>query len=149
MVSALAWRPRAGAGYSRTEEPRGGSDLRSRRRQSGLEDRRGGGYPRRLRIRKRADFVRLQRGYRGKKTAHFIVILAANPGAEGRLGITVSRKVGCSVERNRVKRRVREFFRLHREELQPAHDLLVIARTGAEKLSYEDVETELSAALAR
>jgi len=48
-----------------------------------------------------------------------------------------------------VKRRVREFFRLHRHELQPAHDLLVIARTGAEKLSYKDVESELSAALAQ
>jgi ribonuclease P protein component len=138
-----------GAGYSRTGEPRGESDLRSRRRQNGLEDKSGSRYPRRLRIRKRADFVRLQRGYRGKKTAHFIVILAASPQAQGRLGITVSRRVGCSVERNRVKRRVREFFRLHRHELQPAHDLLVIARTGAEKLSYEDVESELSAALAR
>ena len=93
--------------------------------------------------------MQLQRGYRGKKTAHFIVILAASPDAQGRLGITVSRRVGCSVERNRVKRRVREFFRLHRHELQPAHDLLVIARTGAEKLSYKDVESELSAALTR
>jgi ribonuclease P protein component len=102
-----------------------------------------------LRIRKRSDFVRLQRGHRGKKTAHFIVILAESPETEGRLGVTVSRRVGSAVERNRVKRRVREFFRLHRDKLQPAHDLLVIARTGADKLSYEDVETELSAALAR
>jgi ribonuclease P protein component len=93
--------------------------------------------------------VRLQRGYRGKKTKHFVVIFAASPKSYGRLGITVSRRVGCAVERNRVKRRIREFFRLHRNELQPAHDLLVIARTGAEKLSYEDVESELSAALAR
>ena len=92
--------------------------------------------------------MRLQRGHRGTKTAHFIVIFADGPGVHGRLGVTVSRRVGCSVERNRVKRRIREFFRLHRNELQPAHDLLVIARTGAEKLSYEDVETELSAALA-
>lgn len=61
--------------------------------------------------------------------------------------MTVSRKIGCAVERNRVKRRVREFFRLHRRELQPAHDLLVIARTGAEKLSYRDVESELVGAL--
>lgn len=122
----------------------------SRRRQNGLDDKKtGSGYPRSLRIRKRAEFVRIQRGYRGKKTAHFIVILAASSQSPGRLGITVSRRVGCSVERNRVKRRVREFFRLHRQELQPAHDLLVIARSGAEKLSYKDVESELSAALAR
>jgi len=149
MVSELAWRP--GRAY-RTQEPESQgakADLRSPRRQSGLEDSQGERIPRYLRIRKRADFVRLQRGYRGKKTAHFIVIFAASRETQGRLGITVSRRVGCSVERNRVKRRVREFFRLHRNELQPAHDLLVIARTGAEKLSYEDVESELSAALAR
>jgi ribonuclease P protein component len=102
-----------------------------------------------LRIRKRWEFVRLQRGHRGRKTAHFVVIVSPSQQAEGRLGITVSRKVGSSVERNHVKRRVREFFRQYRHELQPAHDLLVIARTGAEKLSYWDVESELSSALAK
>lgn len=71
------------------------------------------------------------------------------PGAEPdvRLGITASRRIGNAVQRNRVKRRVREFFRLYRKELQPAHDLLIIARLGAEKLSFKDVESELANAL--
>ena len=72
------------------------------------------------------------------------MILTPGPEPECRLGVTVSRKVGCAVQRNRVKRRVREFFRLYRHELQPAHDLLVIARPGAEELSFEDVEIELA-----
>jgi ribonuclease P protein component len=71
-----------------------------------------------------------------------IVVSAAEK--EPRLGITVGRKVGSAVRRNRVKRRVREFFRIHREELQPAHDLVVIARPGADRLSFKDVESELA-----
>ena len=104
-------------------------------------------YPRRRRLRKRSEFLRLQRAQRGRRTRHFIVIVAAGPEPEGRLGVTVSRKIGSAVARNRVKRLVREFFRLRRHELQPAHDLLVIARSGADKLSYRDVESELVDAL--
>ena len=121
----------------------------SRRHRSELDGRTGSGYPRRLRIRKRGEYLRLQRGHPGKKTAHFIVILVPNAKGEGRLGVTVSRRVGPAVQRNHVKRRVREFFRLYGHKLQPAHDLLVIARSGAEKLSYKDVESELSSILAR
>jgi len=91
--------------------------------------------------------LRLQRRYRGRKSPHFIVILTAGAEPECRLGVTVGRKVGNAVERNRVKRRVREFFRLHRNELQPAHDLLIIARAGAGRLSFKDVESELARVL--
>jgi ribonuclease P protein component len=89
----------------------------------------------------------LQLGHRGRKSAHFIVIFASGSQQDCRLGVTVSRKIGNAVQRNRVKRLVREFFRLHRSELQPAHDLLIIARAGAEKLSFRDVESELSGTL--
>ena len=75
------------------------------------------------------------------------MIFVPGPQPDCRLGVTVTRKVGNAVERNRVKRRVREFFRLHRNELQPAHDLLIIARAGADKLSFGDVESELARAL--
>lgn len=103
--------------------------------------------PRRRRIRKRPEFLRLQQGNRGKKSRHFIIIFAPGPVADCRVGVTVTRKIGGAVTRNRIKRRVREFFRLHRHELQPAHDLLIIARAGADILSYEDVESELAHAL--
>jgi ribonuclease P protein component len=89
----------------------------------------------------------LQLGHRGTKSHHFIVILAPGAQQECRLGVTVSRKIGNAVRRNRVKRLVREFFRLHRSELQPAHDLLIIARAGAETLSFKDVESELASTL--
>jgi len=67
--------------------------------------------------------------------------------SETRLGITASRKVGGAVERNRAKRLVREFFRLHRAKLQPGSDIVVIVRAGADKLSLEHAEEELASIL--
>ena len=121
--------------------------MSSRRRPSehGASSERG--FPRRRRIRKRAEFLALQREHRGRKSRHFVLIVAPGPEQDSRLGVTVSRKIGNAVARNRIKRLVREFFRIHRSELQPALDLLIIARAGADKLSFKDVESELGKAL--
>lgn len=78
-----------------------------------------------------------------------MVLQGASPISETRIGVTVSRKVGGAVQRNRVKRWVREYFRLNRTELQPSSDIVVIARAGADKLSFKDVERELGTVLKR
>lgn len=75
------------------------------------------------------------------------MLQSPGPTSETRLGITASRKVGGAVERNRAKRLVREFFRLHRAKLQPGSDIVVIVRTGADKLSFEHAESELGSIL--
>ena len=61
-----------------------------------------------------------------------------------RLGITVGRKAGPSVQRNRFKRRVREWFRQHRGELETAVDIVVIARRPAVGLSLAELGDRLS-----
>jgi ribonuclease P protein component len=63
--------------------------------------------------------------------------------AKCRLGITVSRKVGGAVTRNRVKRRVREWFRARRGSLGGGLDWVVIARAPAAGLAREATEDEL------
>ena len=63
-----------------------------------------------------------------------------------RVGITVSRTVGNSVVRNRVKRRVRELFRVIRPRLAATTDFVVIAKPGAGELTSAASVAELSAA---
>jgi len=64
------------------------------------------------------------------------------PVARPRLGLTVSRKVGNAVVRNRVKRSIREWFRIVKGDLQ-ARDLVVIARPGAARLAGVEIFAEL------
>lgn len=70
-----------------------------------------------------------------------------NDAARPRLGVTVSRRIGNAIVRNRIKRRVRESFRIAlRELLPPGASIVVIARAGADRLRSDAIRTELSAA---
>lgn len=86
-------------------------------------------------------------------TQCFLVLVAPtfppDEGAHPRLGTTVSRRVGSSVVRSRVKRRIREWFRRSYAELPAGRDLVVIARAGAADLPQAAVSAQLSAAAAR
>lgn len=59
-----------------------------------------------------------------------------------RLGLVVTRRYGKAVRRNRMKRLLREFFRRHKG-LLPPRDLVIMAKKGAEALTYGQVEEEL------
>ena len=61
---------------------------------------------------------------------------------EGRLGISVSKKVGNSVVRHRIRRLIKESFRLHQSEWA-ARDYVVVARKEAAGKSYEEIEEAL------
>jgi ribonuclease P protein component len=104
-------------------------------------------FPRLYRIRKRSEFLALQRAGRRQSAPHFIVIIRCRNEPPARLGITTSRKVGSAPVRNRVRRLVREYFRRHRTRLLAPADVLVIARASAAGVDYKTVERELSRAL--
>ena len=65
--------------------------------------------------------------------------------AQWRLGLAVSKKVGIAVQRNRIKRVVREFFRLHQDAIPTGADYVVVPKrnVNAPGLSYAQVEAEL------
>lgn len=123
-------------------------------------------FPRGRRIRKRADFVRIQNGGHRVTTRHLLVLVAAPTdaaarrrtprGAESgvapapgpiagapRLGLVASRKVGGAVVRNRAKRLLREAFRRFPDLFPERVDIVVILRTGAGSLGLDDVLAEL------
>jgi ribonuclease P protein component len=103
--------------------------------------------PRSRRIRKRAEYLHLQRTGRRRACRAFVVIVRAAGSDGSRIGITASRRTGGAVVRNRVKRLVREFFRNYRTRLVPEKDVLVIARPEAANLSYNDLKNELGRVL--
>jgi ribonuclease P protein component len=80
-------------------------------------------------------------------SAHFVAIVGHrrhdNGGVGPALGVTVSRKVGAAVARNRVKRCIREWFRQDRSVLPTDAALVVIARRGAADLDGAGVRREL------
>ena len=74
-----------------------------------------------------------QRLYRTSGVANGYVVLYArkNGTNTNRVGITVSKKLGHAVVRNRVRRRLREVYRLNEAQFQPGWDIVVVARTKA------------------
>ena len=102
-------------------------------------------FPRQFRLRKRHEFLALQREGRRQTLPHFVVITRQRQYPPSRLGITTSRKVGGAPVRNRIRRLVREFFR--RTTLALPRDVLVIARPTTGTISYTDVDHELTRAL--
>ncbi len=98
---------------------------------------------------KRADFLAANRGLRVARPG--FVLLARPNGSEAmRFGITVTKKVGNAVVRNRMKRRFRALLReLLPVAGMPGHDHVLIGRDGGIERDFAALRTELSAALAR
>jgi len=99
-------------------------------------------YPPTARLRKRSEFLRLKDSAQKVASRGILVVWQANSLAHARLGVTVSKKIGCAVTRNRVKRFVRETFRNNRL-LLPAVDLNVIARSEAATMDFHALQQEL------
>ncbi len=95
------------------------------------------------RIRKRAEYKSIYEQGTRTHSRNFIIISQKNSLGYGRIGITLSKKAGNSVRRNRIKRMVREFFRLNKNRLAASQDIVVIGKKGIPRLSYREVCAEL------
>lgn len=103
-------------------------------------------FPRAARVRRRSEYLTIQN--RGRRLSGPNLLLFVQPGS-GRIGVTVSRKVGGAVVRNQVKRWIRECYRRRRAELPAELDLVVVARPSAATASHEVLCRELTTLASR
>ncbi len=151
MVSAHAWPPLAAARSCRTAAQRGGiaspslctrSDTSSDAapgpilKSGPIRGLKGGrfGFSKARRVRLRREYQRAQKTGLRVHAPHFVFVLMGNETGVFRLGLVVSRKVGCAVERNRAKRVLRQCFRTWERPLEGGVDLVIIAKPGAADL---------------
>ena len=82
-----------------------------------------------------------RRLYSTSGQANSIMVLYARKNRTGttRVGITVSKKLGHAVVRNRVRRRLREVYRLNEAKFQPGWDIVVVARSRCISASFQDI----------
>jgi ribonuclease P protein component len=107
------------------------------------------GFPASRRLRTSREYTQVWRQGRRCHTAHLLVIALSGSATETRLGVSVSRKVGNAVCRNRIKRWLREYFRLHHAGLAVGVDLSVVVKPGAAALNHVELDAELHGALRR
>jgi ribonuclease P protein component len=79
----------------------------------------------------------------GPLFAAFCLARPAKDGSGARLGLTVPRAIGGSVDRNRIKRRLREAFRRHRTEINPQWDIVINPRRTVLAAPFAELERAL------
>ncbi|MDY6972371.1 MAG: ribonuclease P protein component [Thermodesulfobacteriota bacterium] len=104
-------------------------------------------FPKAERLLKRADFVNQNRSGARQHTRHFVIILRQNGLGITRLGVTLSKKTGNAVKRNRVKRLIRELFRLNKSYIPKGYDIVVTAKKDASYLDLRKIKEEIGDAI--
>ena len=91
-------------------------------------------------VKENHEFRRIYAKGRSGVSPYLVVYARPNRYGHNRLGVTVSTKLGHAVVRNRVRRRVREIFRLNQDKLAQGYDVIVVARTRAVGAEYRELE---------
>lgn len=100
-------------------------------------------------LKKNHEFRRLYN--KGKNTAsQFVAVYSMKNGKNiNRLGITVSAKIGGAVQRNRIRRRLKEIYRINEQRIISGYDIVIVARMRCVDSDYKELETSLTGVLKR
>jgi ribonuclease P protein component len=106
-------------------------------------------FPKTNRILKRGIFRRVYEEGRKIQARHFTAFVLQNSGEQPRIGITATRKMGNSVERNRARRLVREVFRKNKWLVPRGVDIVINVKRSLAEASYRDLEGDFITFLER
>jgi ribonuclease P protein component len=102
------------------------------------------------RLRQRADFLAAASGIKSAAAAFVLQARKRTDDGPARVGFTVSKKVGNAVERNRVRRRLREIVRVAgSNRIRTGHDYVLIGRRAALRASFARIAEDFEGALRR
>ena len=99
-------------------------------------------------VKENYEFRRMYAKGKSGVSSCLVVYYRKNRYGHNRLGVTVSTKLGHAVVRNRVRRRFRELYRLHRADMLPGWDIIMVGRVRAAELPYHKLEKQYLRCLA-
>jgi ribonuclease P protein component len=101
------------------------------------------GLPRECRLTNRAEYDAVYREGRRRTSREFTVFFRANGREMSRFGWSIKRTLGGAVLRNRIRRRLREIIRLHRQEIGKGWDFVIHPRSSVARAEFGPLEAEL------
>ncbi len=106
-------------------------------------------FPKSDRILKRELFRRVYDTGKKIQARFFTAFILPNSQQQSRIGITATRKTGNSVERNRLRRRVRELYRRNKWRVPPGIDIVINVKDGLARAGYDEIEKDFAKMLER
>ena len=95
------------------------------------------------RLRKNMEFRRVYNGGKSYWNRNLILYVRKNDLENSRIGITITKKIGNAVVRNRIRRRMKEIIRLKLGNIKPGYDLIIIPKKNVQDISYKDLESAM------
>lgn len=95
------------------------------------------------RLRKNMEFKRVYNGGKSYWNRNLILYVRKNDLENSRIGITITKKIGNAVVRNRIRRRMKEILRLKLRNIKSGYDLILIPKKNVQDISYKDLESAM------
>lgn len=101
------------------------------------------------RLLKRSEFLAVRAGSKRRGPLFLLEVLERGDALPPRVGLTVTKKAGNAVQRNRIKRRLREIVRGQADEMSTGFDYVIVGRSDLLKAGFSDIQAEFSRRLRR
>ena len=100
-------------------------------------------FPREARLVRRGEFDAVYRAGKRRSSPHFTVFFRANQLPLSRFGFSIKKALGGAVVRNRIRRRVREIVRCHRQEIPAGWDIVIHPKSTVTRGQFADLQADL------